>query len=165
MFGINCLSHKQWISNYNSVNHFNVPFTSYNQNTNRVSIRKSSVTCATNVCNIMFHYKTLVLFLGAVVLKCRVNQPCRVEIQHGMAVSRELKTKKFDKATTAKPELSGFVEPSINLKVYVIDFSLSCYFQVFLPSHLIQRDPYTARLSRRQATWVGAKPLLKRMPG
>ena len=41
------------------------------------------------------NYKTLVLFLGAVGLECRVGQPCRVEIPHGMAVTGELKTKMF----------------------------------------------------------------------
>ena len=29
------------------------------------------------------------------VMECRVDQPCRVEIQHGMAVPGELKTKMF----------------------------------------------------------------------
>ena len=28
-------------------------------------------------------------------MECRVDQPCRVEIQHGMAVPGELKTKMF----------------------------------------------------------------------
>ena len=41
----------------------------------------------------MEYYNTLVLFLGAVGLECRVDQPFRVEIQHGMAVPGELKTK------------------------------------------------------------------------
>jgi len=40
-------------------------------------------------------YNTLELFLRAVGLECRVDQPCPVEIQHGMAVQRELKTKMF----------------------------------------------------------------------
>ena len=41
------------------------------------------------------YFNTVVLFLWAVGLESRVDQPCRVEIQHGMAVPGELKTKIF----------------------------------------------------------------------
>ena len=55
---------------------------------------KAFETCAASQVTYIA-YNALVLFLGVVDLECRVDQPCRVEIQHGMAVPGELKTKIF----------------------------------------------------------------------
>ena len=44
---------------------------------------------------LIWNYNTLVLILGVVGLECLVDQPFRVEIQHGMAVPGELKTNMF----------------------------------------------------------------------